>query len=177
MASPLNPEGQVREHLPLVFPVVPLRQSRAPTPAHRARQSFRSCADSFFNQPAPVAWPRWGWFGKATAFSLQLPEPFLMSCCPRSVDVTCAPNTATQTQLGVSNRRAQGCHFTGPHSSSSKPRRVPTPKGASGWRRLAATAPALDCRRTLRPACFWGKNSQWLELAESCDSMGPIPLA
>jgi hypothetical protein len=37
VASPLNPEGQVREHLPLVFPVVPLWQSRAPTSAHSAR--------------------------------------------------------------------------------------------------------------------------------------------
>jgi hypothetical protein len=51
-----------------------------------------------------------------------------------AVDVADAPNAATQTQGGVSDRRAQGGHFTGPHSPS-KPRRVAKSKSSLRLRR------------------------------------------
>jgi len=76
-----------------------------PEPGKRLQHSFqtpaagRACSGRLVQLDASVyTWLRGGG-----------DERVLISMIDASVDVTSAPNTATQTQLGVSDRRAQGC--------------------------------------------------------------------
>jgi hypothetical protein len=158
----------------------PIFPSPASNRCHRPPRSFIVCSVS--PRSSLATWIAWPSFTSAIQLPsrsrntanpgsfLQLPAlkkscfTTAVRCIPRrfdaSVDVTRAPNTATRTQLGVLDRRAQASAlqvFGGPHARRHG--RAPgceiSGEGSRGWPpqspRRASPARNARCRRSARP--------------------------